>query len=235
MARLRASDLLPRPNELLPPPPPPPPRRTVVAAVAFAIGLSLPVLRTWLLTFGSTEAELDATLPGDELLPKADLVATRSITIAAPPSAVWPWLAQIGQGRGGFYSFDALENLAGCDIHSADRVVPELQDIAPGDAVHLAPQVALQVAVAEPGRALVLHGATGLTTSPPPYDFTWAFVLRPGRGGGTRLVVRERYAYTARWARLLVEPVSVVSFVMSRRMLRGIRDRAEGGWAGRPR
>mgnify|MGYP005815923419 CR=1 FL=1 len=237
MARLpHPSDLLPRPNELLPPPPPKPPRRTVVAALAFAAGASLPLLRTWMLTFGSTEDELDATLPGDDLLRKAHLVATRTVGIAAPPAAVWPWVAQIGQGRGGFYSYDALENLAGCDIHSADRIVPELQDIAVGEQVHLAPAVAvaLDVVVAEPERALVLRGALAPGASAPPYDFTWAFVLRPGRDGGTRLVVRERYLYKARWARLLVEPVSVVSWVMSQKMLRGIRDRAQAAYRWSP-
>ena len=71
---------------------------------------------------------------------------------------------------------------------------------------------------------------TGATTSPvgaPPYDFTWAFVLRRGRDGGTRLLVRERYGYTRRTAALLVEPVAVVSFLMTQKMLRGLRDRAE--------
>ncbi len=231
MARLpRPSDLLPRASELLPPPPPKPPRRTVVAAVAFAVGASLPLLRTWMLTFGSTEDELDAALPGDALLTKPHLTATRTVGIAAPPAAVWPWLAQLGQGRGGFYSYDELENLVGCDIHSADRVVPEWQDVAVGDQVHLAPPVALEVVVVEPDRALVLRGAAGFGAGAPPYDFTWAFVLRPGRDGGTRLVVRERYRYTAGWARLLVEPVSVVSWVMSQKMLRGIRDRAEASY-----
>lgn len=228
MARLpRPSDLLPRPNELLPPPPPKPPRRTVVAAVAFAAGASLPLLRTWMLTFGSTEEELDAVLPGDELIAKPHLVATRTVGIAAPPSAVWPWLAQLGQGRGGFYSYDELENLVGCDIHSADRVLPQFQDVAPGDPVHLAPQVALTVARVEPDRALVLRGAAGLGSGEPPYDFTWAFVPRRHRDGATRLVVRERYRYTRPGARLLVEPVAVVSWVMTQKMLRGIRDRVE--------
>ncbi len=225
--RLRPSDLLPRPNELLPPPPPPPPRRTVVAAVAFAAGLSLPVVRTWMLNFGSTEDELDARLPGDELITHPRLVATRSIGIDAPPAAVWPWLAQLGQGRGGFYSYDALENLIGCDIHSADRVEPQWQDVQVGDEVRLAPEVALHVARVDPGRALVLRGAAEPGGRPAPYDFTWAFVLRPGRDGGTRLVVRERYRYTRPWAAALVEPVAVVSFAMSQKMLRGIRDRAQ--------
>lgn len=231
MARLpRPSDLVPRPNELLPPPPPKPPRRTVVAAVAFAAGASLPLLRTWMLTFGSTEDELDAELPGDALLTKPDLVATRTVGIAAPPAAVWPWVAQLGQGRGGFYSYDELENLVGCDIHSADRVMPEWQDVAVGDRIHLAPPVALDVVAVEPGRALVLRGAAGFGEGAPPYDFTWAFVLRPGRDGGTRLVVRERYLYKTGWARLMVEPVSVLSWVMTQRMLRGVRDRAQSAY-----
>jgi len=228
MARLpRPSDLLPRPNELLPPPPPKPPRRTVIAAAAFVAGACVPLVRTWMLNFGSTEEELDATLPGDGLLAKADLVATRTVGIAAPPDAVWPWVAQLGLDRGGFYSYDELENLIGLDIHSADRVMPEFQDITVGDRVHLAPPVALDVVTAEPGRALVLHGAAAPGQGAPPYDFTWAFVLRPGRDGGTRLVVRERYLYRTGWARLMVEPVSVLSWVMSQKMLCGIRDRAE--------
>jgi hypothetical protein len=76
-------------------------------------------------------------MPGDELVPQPVLLSTRAVTIDAPPSAVWPWLAQIGQGRGGLYSYDALENLMGLDIHSADTLVPESQQLAPGDLVRL--------------------------------------------------------------------------------------------------
>jgi hypothetical protein len=88
------------------------------------------------------------------------------------------------------------------------------------------------VTVVEPGRALMLRGGVPMGAVPPPYDFTWAFVLREQPDGTTRLLVRERYAYTQRWAPFLVVPVAVIAFVMSQRMLRGIRDRAE--WAGRP-
>jgi hypothetical protein len=142
---------------------------------------------------------------------------------------VWPWIAQLGQGRGGFYSYDVLENLVGCDIHSADQIVPEWQDIKVGDQVNLHPEIGLGVAVVELGRALVLRGGVPMGAAPPPYDFTWAFVLQEQPEATTRLLVRERYAYTQRWAPLLVEPVAVVAFVMSQRMLRGIRDRAERG------
>lgn len=91
----------------------------------------------------------------------------------------------------------------------------------------LAPKVGLEVAALEPARALVLRGGVAVGNKPPPYDFSWAFVLREQLGGTTRLLVRERYRYTRWWAPVLVEPVQVVSFVMSQKMLRGIRDRAE--------
>jgi hypothetical protein len=166
-------------------------------------------------------------LPGDEFLPVANVTATRAITVFRTADDVWPWLAQLGQGRGGFYSYDFLENLAGCDIHSADRINPEWQDIKIGDQVNLAPQVGLNVTALEPGRSLVLRGGITLATTPPPYDFTWAWVLHDQPDGTTRLLLRERYGYTRPWARFLVEPVEAVSFVMSQKMLRGIRDRAE--------
>lgn len=129
--------------------------------------------------------------------------------------------------RGGFDSYDFLENLVGCDIHSAERVVPKWQSIAVGDAVRLHPEVGMIVAVVEPGRAAVLRGGVPIGRTPPPYDFTWAFVLPDQADGSTRLVVRERYGNSRRWAWLLVEPAELISFVMGQRMLRGIKKRAE--------
>jgi uncharacterized protein YndB with AHSA1/START domain len=111
--------------------------------------------------------------------------------------------------------------------HNAERVVPKWQSIDVGDAVHLHPEVGLVAAVVEPGRALVLRGGVPIGRRPPPYDSTWAFVLRDEADGSTRLVVRERYGYSRRWSRLLVEPVELISFLMSQRMLRGIKERAE--------
>ena len=192
------------------------------AAVAYTL-LARPPLLRW----GATDQEADSSLPGDELIANADLTATRAITIRASAEQVWPWLAQLGQGRGGFYSYDSLENLVGCDIHSADRIVPEWQDVAVGDKVRFAPEVALDVALLERGRSLVLRGGVPIGNTAPPYDFTWAFALRDKPDETTRLLVRERYAYTRPWAPLLVEPTEAVSFVMSQKMLRGIKDRAE--------
>ena len=179
------------------------------------------------LHWGSTAAELATALPGDELVPNANITATRAITIPAAADVVWPWIAQLGQGRGGFYTYDFLENLVGCDIHSADRIVPEWQPIAVGDEVRLHPEVGLRVAVVYPGTALVLRGGIPMGPVAPPYDFTWAFIVRAQDDGTTRLVVRERYEYTRWWSSLLVEPVQLVSFIMSQRMLRGIKQRAQ--------
>jgi hypothetical protein len=192
---------------------------TVVAAAA--------ALRRRQLRWGATHAEITTPLAGDEVVPEPDLTATRAITIHAGADDVWPWIVQLGQGRGGFYSYDALENLVGCDIHSALEINPDWQHLDVGDAVRLAPELALNVAVAKPPRTLVLRGGVMPGTTVAPYDFTWTFDLSPVSAATTRLVVRERYAYTRWWARLMVEPLTVVSFLMSRRMLHGIRDRAE--------
>jgi hypothetical protein len=184
--------------------------------------------RRWQLRWGTTDEESEEQLPGDDLIEDADITATRAITIRAAADQVWPWIAQLGQGRGGFYSYDFLENLVGCDIHSADRVVPEWQGVGVGDEVRFAPEVGLAVASLEQGRSLVLRGGVPIGNIEPPYDSTWAFVLRDGPNKTTRLLVRERYAYKRRWARLIVEPTEVLSFVMSKKMLRGIQERAEG-------
>jgi len=181
------------------------------------------------LRWGATDEEVAAAIPGDDLLPAPDLTSTRAVTIAVDAADVWPWLVQLGQGRGGFYTYDGIENVIGrCDIHSADLIVAEWQQVTVGDQVRLHPEVALAVAVVEPGRALVLRGGVPMGKAAAPYDFTWAFVLRDEPDGSTRLVVRERYACTRRSVRLMLEAIEVVSFVMSQKMLRGIRDRAEG-------
>lgn len=201
-------------------------RGWVVAAIA-AAGAYAVLGRRWQLRWGAYPQECAATLPGDDLIGHPDLTATRAITVHAPADRVWPWIAQMGQGRGGFYSYDVLENLAGCHIHSSDHIEPGLQAVAVGDEIRLAPQVALRVAALVPGASLVLSSGAPPGGTPPPYDFTWAFVLREQPDGSTRLVVRERYGYTRRWTPLLAEPVEAASFVMSQKMLRGIRDRAE--------
>jgi hypothetical protein len=124
------------------------------------------------LRWGATAQESDEPLAGDDLIANADLTATRAIIIRASADQVWPWIAQLGQGRSGFYSYDFLENLAGCDIHSAARIVPEWQDVGVGDEVRLAPEVGLVVAFVERGRSLVLRGRVPMGNTEPPYEFT---------------------------------------------------------------
>src|SRR6266536_5993404 len=184
-------------------------------------------MRRRYLTWGATDQEIGDPLAGDDLISNPDMVATRAIAIRASAERVWPWIAQLGQGRGGFYSYDWLENLVGCDIHSSDRILLEWQDITVGDEIRLAPQVGLALAFVEQGRSLVLRGGIPMGKRAAPYDFTWAFTLHEGPDGTTRLLVRERYVYTRAWARLIVEPAELLSFVMTEKMLRGIRDRAE--------
>lgn len=206
----------------------------VAAAAVGALLLTRRLTQTW----GTRDDEHTAPLPGDDLVPGARVVATRAVTIAAPPRDVWPWLVQLGRGRGGFYSYDALENLAGLGIRSADAIEDRWQALAVGDDVHLAEEVALRVALVRPEHHLVLLGAPepgepGVV----PFAFSWAFVVRalpPGDDGGarTRLLVRERYRPAHPLGRAVVEAVQPVSFLMTQRMLRGVRDRAEGAAEG---
>ncbi len=203
-------------------------RRAVGGGAALgAVAAGVLLARRWQSRWGATADEVDATLPGDAVLAHPDVVATRAIAIAADPARVWPWIAQLGQGRGGLYSYDALENLVGCDMHSADRIVPEWQQIDVGDEFRLHPEVAMTVAVVEPGQSLVVRGGVPMGEVAAPYDFTWAFVVIGQPDGTTRLVVRERYQYSRPWARALVEPLQAVSFAMTQKMMRGIQRRAE--------
>ncbi len=202
-------------------------RRLPLTLCAGGVGIAAVFGRSEMLHWGSTAEERNAALPGDGLIPLPHLRSTRAISIQRPPAMVWPWIAQLGQGRAGFYSYDSLENLLGMDIHSAERIVPAWQEVRVGDDVHLAPEVALTVAVADAPNALVLRGGVPIGSAPSPFDSTWAFVVQSRPEGGSRLVVREQYRSHFAWARFMFEPVAVISFIMSQRMMRGIRDRAE--------
>jgi hypothetical protein len=196
-----------------------------------------PFLRSWYNRWGAAESVVNTSLPGDELVPAPRMGYTRAITIQAPPERVWPWLAQIGQGRGGLYSYDGLENLVGCKIHSVERVIPELGNPQVGELIRLGPQgyPCFAVVSVDPGKALVLISANPQSGEPVLHDpqavkgysiATWQFVLLPQGENSTRLVVRQRLSYSPdmAWIWRLTEPVG---FVMERKMLLGIRQRAE--------
>ncbi|MCX6365054.1 MAG: hypothetical protein NTW58_12985 [Actinobacteria bacterium] len=213
----------------------------LVGAGAAAAGVGVwAALRPRTLAWGATCDEVVRPLPGDELVANPLYVTTRAITVKAPPAAVWPWLVQLGQNRGGFYTYDALENLMGLDIHSADAIRPDWQDLHAGeDYVTLDPDehMKMTITVLEPPRAFVIRsGAPGEPPQEPgsffrgELAFSWGFYLEPLDERTTRLVIRSRAAWadtlTARLAKpLLLEPVH---FLMEERMLRGIRDRAQG-------
>jgi hypothetical protein len=180
--------------------------------------------RRWCLTWGARDDEVAAKLPGDELLPDADLVTTRAVTVDAPPSAIWPWLVQMGSGRGGAYSYDWIENLLGLNMHSAGEILPEYQDIKVGDELPLGrADAVMRVEVADPPRALAVRSTD--------QNWAWIFALLP-EGDSTRLISRNRIATKALspasrlFYLLFMEPGSLV---MERKMLLGIKRRAEHG------
>jgi len=176
------------------------------------------LLRRPILAWGATDAEARARLPGDELLEDADGVATRALTIDAPPSAVWPWLAQMGPSpRGGAYTYDWIENLLRLDMHSVDRVLPEFQHPKLGEGFGFG-ENQMRYARIEPEHVLALRSLDG--------NWVWSFVLEE-RNGRTRLISRNRFRLPRLRDRLGMLPMEPASLVMERKMLRGIRQRAE--------
>jgi hypothetical protein len=203
-------------------------------ALATILGTALYLRhRDW----GSTETERLERYPGEDMVPEPSDARTRAVAIAAPPEVTWSWLVQMGQNRGGMYSYDWLENLIGLDIHTTDEIRAEWQDLAPDNKVFVVPPgrlgmpegYAFGVAEVEPPHHLVLRQA------PPehPWNGVWTFVVEPDGPGCSRLVSRSRSERPAadgaallRVATLLMDPITLV---MTRRMLLGIKQRAERG------
>jgi hypothetical protein len=211
--------------------------RTLRALLLGAPVLYFAAIRPRLLGWGASRQEVHQPLAGDDLV-TARWQTTRGINISAPPDEVWPWLVQMGYGRGGWYTYDWLERLIGAgdfaEGESAKRVIPELQRLAVGDMVALSPVGGLTVEVLDRASALVLHYRMSLLTAQPASerdravsDWTWAFVLTSVDQTSCRLLVRVRANYRPPWLRpflpFLLEPVH---FMMERKMLRTIEGRA---------
>jgi len=204
-------------------------------AFLIVVSLATPFQRDKRCRWGATEGELLRTLPGDELIPVPKWGFTYILTIQSTVELIWPWLVQMGDGRGGMYSYDVLENLTGCNMHSADHIIPELQNLEVGDSIRIHPSVPpWPVYAVEEGQWLLFFGDT--RRDPPDSDHkfppgsyfaaTWLLFLQPIGEHATRLIARGHYDYSPdqeKWmGPRFLEPVS---FVMQRKMLLGIKRR----------
>jgi hypothetical protein len=200
------------------------------AALAFLYGK---FLRPWHLRWGATDEEITEPLPGDSVKTDADVQVTHAITINAPATDVWKWLVQIGQGRGGFYSYDWIENTFGLGVKTAEEIVPAFQELKAGDFIRSAHKGWLGgrfddvagwfVVELVRERSLVLRDEIERGS--------WAFVLRPISENETRLMVRVRGKAPQAFGMKIFnygffEPAH---FIMERKMLLTLKDRAENG------
>jgi hypothetical protein len=195
----------------------------ILGAGGLALLVYLKRVRPRVLDWHATPDEATRDMPGDDLLADATLQTTRAITVHAPPSAIWPWLLQMGpRPRGGIYTYDWIERRLGIDIENSDRIMPEFQHLEPGEMMGENEKGAgIRVVDVQNERAIVLQWI--------PAGSTWTFALYPQHDGATRLISRNRIrpANALAWAGMVgfMEPGSLV---MERKMLMGIKQRAEG-------
>lgn len=218
------------------------------AVVAFA-ATYVAVLRPRIKAWGVDPVESEAPLAGDELIPDPMQVETRGVTIDAPVSQVWPWLVQMGFGRAGWYSFDSMDRR----YKSADAILPEFQELKPGEILPIYQGGGFEVRTVDPQKALVLFTDTatmehqaeeaGLVTeeqleeakskrgrgSYPDFSASWAFILNPTEDGKTRLVERFRVKTQNQMPAgpVMQELMSTGIVLMARKQMLGIKERAE--------
>jgi hypothetical protein len=194
------------------------PARVALGATVGAGAFYCALLRRPVLTWGASESEATSRLAGDELLEDADGVSTRAIDIDAPASAVWPWLAQMGPApRGGAYTYDWIENLLGLHMHSVDTVLPDFQHPEVGDTIAFGTN-RMRLELVEPDHLLAWRSVDG--------NWVWSFVLAE-HNRATRLISRNRFRLPTLGARIAMLPMQPGSLVMERKMLLGIKQRAE--------
>jgi hypothetical protein len=190
-----------------------------VAVAGAGLAAYARLVRPWALRWGATKEEAARPLPGDGLVAKADFVATRAITIDAPPNQVWPWLVQIGSGRAGWYTYDRIDNAG---VPSATEIIPELQRLAVGNLIPMVAgkDIGLRVKELEPHRRMLWWDEKG--------EYSWEWVLEPIDQQTTRLIQRLRVTRHPWTRRMLYELVAANGdVVMQRKLLRGIKQRAE--------
>lgn len=210
----------------------------VSAIVAVAIAYAA-VIRPWVRGWGADEADADAPLPGDDLVAEPTAAETRAVNIAAPVAAVWPWLAQMGDGRGGWYSFESRDG----KMTSAESILPDFQSIAVGDTLSVADGgVIFVVKSVEPQASLVLYtdssmvrptttdeDATNKRRQIPEFKVSWGFYIKPTDDGGTRLIERFRAYTPATGSQMPVirELMGTGIILMARKQMLAIKERAE--------
>jgi hypothetical protein len=201
---------------------------TLLVILTLAVLYWFPI-RRWMSRWGATPSDLSRVMAGDSLLVDPTYSGTMAVSVDALPEDIWPWLVQIGYQRGGLYSYDWLDRLFGyLDRPSATRILPEFQHLAVGDEIPLGRGPSWPVAVVEPRRALVLD-----MRNMGGFDWVWQFGLYTIDGKRTRLVSRSRVSTRTVWARLFTYAIEPAGFLMTRRMLIGIKERAEALRAGR--
>lgn len=201
---------------------------TVLVGLTFVMLLYWFPIRRWMNRWGAAPSDVARGMAGDSLLPDPTYSGTMAVVVNAAPEHIWPWLVQIGYQRGGLYSYDWLDRLFGfLDRPSATRILPPFQHLAVGDRIPMGQGPSWPVAVVEPNRALVLD-----MRNMPGMDWVWQFGLYPIDEKHTGLVSRSRVRARTVWARLLTHAIEPAGFVMTRRMLLGVKQRAEGLSAG---
>ncbi len=191
----------------------------LTALLAVLGGLFHFVYRPWQRNWGSTDEEVARRMPGDEIISAPGFVATRAVTIRGRPEEIWPWIVQLGYRRAGFYSYDRLDNEG---LPSAERILPEYQDLAVGDEIPLSNTADAVVRALEPGRSLLLVVGRDPEL---PGAFTWAWGLYPQDPERTRLVTRLRWRVGSSVVRLLMDASEIW---MMRKCLLGVKRRVEG-------
>jgi hypothetical protein len=180
-------------------------------------------VRRWYLRWGATGTDRIRAMPGDRDVRDPDYDTTLAVTIAARSTDIWPWLMQLGYRRGGLYSYDWLDRLFGfLDRPSAERILPEYQVLKAGDVIPVGHGAAFPVKIVDPHRALVLAGESD------GFAWAWQFGLYPLGDGRTRLVSRNRARYPGTaGATLFMRILEPAAFIMTRKMLLGVKRRAE--------
>ncbi len=192
-------------------------RRIALPATAFLVAFVVffyAVYRPWQLTLGATADEVTRPMVGDGLVKNPTFNATRAVTVNAPAERIWPWIAQMGYKRAGFYSWDILDNDG---IPSAERIMPEYQDLKVGDLVPLSKEADAEVVDMEPNRRLLLVFQSDGTV-------TWAWGLYKIDAERTRLVTRLRWRTTSLVSQFALDAFEII---MMRKCLLGIKRRAE--------